>query len=104
MALQAFSIDRFFCYRSKICPGDETSKQMASTEDPRKRKISCSWQELNPDHPVAVIHSSLVHLLISINPLLESVSHCPKVIPLSGAYCKTIAKLYTRFYFVFKMK
>ncbi len=38
-----------FCYRSKICPG----KQMASTEDPLKRKINCSWLELNLDRPVA---------------------------------------------------
>ena len=43
-----------FCYRSKICPGDEPGKQMASTEDPRKRKINCSWRELNPDRPVAI--------------------------------------------------
>jgi hypothetical protein len=53
MALQGFSIDIFFCYRSKIWPGDESGEQMASTEDPRKRKIICSWQELNPDRPVA---------------------------------------------------
>jgi hypothetical protein len=42
-----------FCYRSKICPGDESGEQMASTEDPRKRKIICSWRELNSDCPVA---------------------------------------------------
>ncbi len=41
------------CYRSKICPGDEPGEQMASTEDPCKRKIICSWRELNPDRPVA---------------------------------------------------
>ncbi len=42
-----------FCYRSKICPGDEPGKQMASTEDLLKRKINWSWWELNPDRPVA---------------------------------------------------
>ncbi len=42
-----------FCYRSKICLGDEPGKQMASAEDPRKRKINCSWRELNSDRPVA---------------------------------------------------
>ncbi len=29
---------QIFCYRSKICPSGEPGKQMASTEDPRKRK------------------------------------------------------------------
>ncbi len=44
---------QIFRYRSKICPGDEPGKQMASTEDPLKRKINCSWGEFNPDCPVA---------------------------------------------------
>jgi hypothetical protein len=42
----------------------------------------------------------LVHSLIKINWLLESVYLCPKVIPLSGAYCiiyfKTKCKLHSK--------
>ncbi len=49
----AASFFRWPCYRSKICPGDEPGEQIASTEDPRKRKIICSWRELNQDRPVA---------------------------------------------------
>ena len=42
-----------FCYRSKICPGDESGEQMASTEDLRKKKIICFWRELNLNRPLA---------------------------------------------------
>jgi hypothetical protein len=54
----AASFFRWPCYRSKICPGDELGEQMASTEDPRKRKIICSWWELNPDRPMQVRRST----------------------------------------------
>jgi hypothetical protein len=39
-----------------------------------------------------VHHNSLVHLLMCINWLLKSVSLCPNVIPLSGAYCITLVE------------
>ena len=40
-----------FCYRSKICPGDEPGKQMAYTEDPRKRKIILLLAGVEPRSP-----------------------------------------------------
>ncbi len=49
MALQAFF--RWPCYRSKICPGDEPGEQMASTEDPRKRKIILLLAGIEPGSP-----------------------------------------------------
>ncbi len=50
-------------------------------------QINIIWQTPKP-----VLYNSLVHSLISINQLLESVYLCPKVIPLSGAYC--ISKIF----------
>jgi hypothetical protein len=40
-----------FCYRSKICPGDEPGKQMAYTEDPRRRKIILLLAGIEPGSP-----------------------------------------------------
>jgi len=42
-------------------------------------------------NPKLVLHNSLIHLLISINRLLESVSICPKVIPISVVYCNRLS-------------
>jgi hypothetical protein len=40
-----------FCYRSKICPGDASGEQMASTEDPRKKKIILLLAGIKPGLP-----------------------------------------------------
>ncbi len=44
----AASFFRWPCYRSKICSGDEPGEQLASTEDPRKRKIKKQFSLKKP--------------------------------------------------------
>jgi hypothetical protein len=43
----------------------------------------------NLTKPKLVLNSSLIHWLVGINRLLESVSLCLEVIPLIGAYCNS---------------